>query len=189
MAEQLPRPTVVLPDTTSLIHLAAADALSVLNGLGRVVIADVVMLEATYHPEKPYARRIAAWIEAGRQPGTNLPVEIAETELGPLYRLALDQRLRPPRNAGEIAITEWLATELRHISGLALVVYESGRVPAMLAREGVARTVAVATTRNVLELAQREGLIADAQALWRSIVAAAPTANPASVLTYIHPTP
>lgn len=36
---------------------------------------------------------------------------------------------------------------------LALIVHENGRVPAMLAREGVAATVAVATTRNLLELA------------------------------------
>lgn len=57
----------------------------------------------------------------------------------------------------------------------------------MLARDGVTETVAVATTRNVLELAQREGLIRDAEALWKRIIAVAPTANPASVVTYINP--
>lgn len=114
-------------------------------------------------------------------------MEIAATELGPLYKLALDQDMKPPRNAGEIAIAEWLSDELRHIGGPALVVYENGRVPAMLAREGVAATVAVATTRNLLELAQREGLISDAEALWSRIAEAAPTANPSSVLTYINP--
>jgi len=58
--------------------------------------------------------------------------------------------VKPPRNAGEIAITEWLSDELRHLGGPALVVYENGRVPAMLAREGVTETIAVATTRNLL---------------------------------------
>jgi hypothetical protein len=182
------KPTVILPDTTPLVHLAAADALHVLNGLGPVVVVDVVALEATYFTDKPYAREIAAWIDLGSKPGSNRPVEIAVTELGPLYKLALDQHLKPPRNAGEIAIAEWLGDELRRLGGPALVVYENGRVPAMLAREGVTATVAVATTRNLLELAQREGLIPDAEALWSRIIKAAPTANPASVLTYINPT-
>lgn len=57
----------------------------------------------------------------------------------------------------------------------------------MLAHEGIAGTIAVATTRNLLELAQREGLIADARTLWARIAEIAPTANPASVLTYINP--
>lgn len=144
-------------------------------------------LEATYYQDKPYAREIAAWIAAGKEPGGNRPVAIATTELGPLYKLALDQQVRPPRNAGEIAIAEWLADELRHLGGPALVVYENGRVPAMLAREGVTETVAVATTRNVLELAQREGLILDSEALWTRIIAVAPMASPASVVTYINP--
>lgn len=187
MNEQQVKPVVILPDTSPLVHLAAVDALSVLNGFGRVVVVDVVALEATHDASKPYAREIAAWIEAGRKPGSNRPVEVAATELGPLYKLALDQAVKPPRNAGEIAIAEWLSDELWHLGGPALVVYENGRVPAMLAREGVVETVAVATTRNLLELAQREGLIPDADALWARIVKAAPTANPASVLTYINP--
>ncbi|MGH7154512.1 MAG: hypothetical protein ACREF3_11355 [Acetobacteraceae bacterium] len=181
------KPTVILPDTTPLVHLAAAGALHVLTGLGRVIVVDVVALEATYYEGKPYAREIAAWIDAGSKPGSNLPVEVAATELGPLYKLALDQNVKPPRNAGEIAIAEWLGDELRRLDGPALVVYENGRVPAMLAREGVAATVAVATTRNLLELAQREGLIPDAETLWARIVTAAPTENPASVVTIINP--
>jgi len=187
MSDQRIKPTVILPDTTPLVHLAAVDALHILNDLGRVVVVDVVELEATYFRDKPYAPEIAAWIAAGKEPGSNRPVEIATTELGPLYKLALDQHVSPPRNAGEIAITEWLADELRHLGGPALVVYENGRVPAMIAREGVTETVAVATTRNLLELAQREGLIPDAEALWRGILAVAPTANPANVVTYINP--
>ena len=187
MTEQRVKPTVILPDTSPLVHLAAVDALFVLNGLGRVVVVDVVVLEATNDQSKPYALEVAAWIEAGRTPGSNQPVEVAATELGPLYKLALDQNVKPPRNAGEIAIADWLADELRHLGGPALVVYENGRVPAMLAREGVAATVAVATTRNLLELAQREGIIPDAEALWTRIIEAAPTANPASVLTTINP--
>ncbi len=67
------------------------------------------------------------------------------------------------------------------------MIYENGRIPNMLAREGIAETIAVATTRNLLEIAQREGLIPSADALWARVFAAAPTANPASILTTINP--
>lgn len=134
MNEQQVKPTVIVPDTPPLIHLAAVESLHLLNDLGPVVVIDVVALEATYFQDKPYAREIGAWIEAGKTPGSNRRVKIAATELGPLYKLALDHHVKPPRNAGEIAITEWLSDELRHLGGPALVVYENGRVPAMLAR-------------------------------------------------------
>ncbi len=187
MSQPRRKPIVILPDTSPLVHLAAVDALGVLTGLGRVVVVDVVALESTSDPTKPYAAEIAAWIEQGAIPGSNQPVEVATTELGALYRLAIEQHMRPPRNAGEIGIAEWLSDALRDAGGPALVVYENGRIPNMLAREGIAGTVAVATTRNVLELAQREGLIGDAEALWARIAEAAPTANPASILTIINP--
>ena len=175
-SEQPPRlrPTVILPDTSPLVHLAAVDALDILTGFGRVVVVDVVALEATHDRSKPYAIEIAAWIAEGGKPGSNRPVEIAATELGPLYKLALEQNIKPPRNAGEIGITQWLADELRNIGGPALVIYENGKIPNMLAREGVADTVALATTRNLLELAEREGLISSADMLWTRIVRAAP---------------
>jgi hypothetical protein len=181
------KPTVILPDTAPLIHLAAGRALHVLNALGRVVVVDIVMLEATFHSDKPFAAEVLAWIQAGRQDGSNQPVEIAETELGGLYRLALEQGIKKPRNAGEIAIAEWLGDELRHIGGPALVVYENGRVPAMLARDGVLETVAVVTTRNLLAFAEERGIIQDAEAIWSDILLAIPTANPASMRSFIYP--
>jgi hypothetical protein len=152
------KPTVILPDTAPLIHLAAGRALHVLNALGRVVVVDIVMLEATFYHNKPFAAEVLAWIDAGRQHGSNRPVEIAETELGGLYKLALDRGMKKPRNAGEIAIAEWLGDELGHIGAPTLVVYENGRVPAMLARDGVLAAVAVLTTRNLLTLAEQRGI-------------------------------
>ena len=182
------KPTVIVPDTAPLIHLAAGKALHVLSGMGRVVLVDIVVLEATYYDEKPFAKEIRAWIEAGRQAGSNAPIEIAESDLGPVYRLALEQPgVRKPRNAGEIAIAEWLAENLARIGGPALVIYENGLVPNVLARQGVSATVAVATTRNLLHLAEQEGIIPDAEALWQEILAVAPTANPLSAITFIEP--
>ena len=91
------------------------------------------------------------------------------------------------RDAREIGIAAWLADNLSRIGGPALVVYENGRVPNMLSREGVAAVVAVATTRNMLRMAQEKGLIADAEALWARITAAMPMVNPASNVTFINP--
>ena len=187
MQEPNLKPTVILPDTVPLIHLAAGKSLHVLNALGRVVVVDIVMLEATFFRDKPFASDVLAWIDAGRQPGSNQPVEIAETELGALYKLALEQGVKKPRNAGEIAIAEWLGDELGHIGGPAIVVYENGRVPAMLARDGVLATVAVLTTRNLLALAEKQGIVQDAEAIWSDNVLEIPTANPASVRSFIHP--
>ena len=96
------KPTVVIPDAAPLIHLAAGQALNVLTGMGRVVVPDVVEMETTYHVDKPYAREIASWIVAGTQPGSNQPVEVVRTDIGLLYRLALERGLERPRNAGEI---------------------------------------------------------------------------------------
>ena len=181
------RPTVVIPDAAPLILLAAGGALLVLNGMGRVVVPDIVQLETTYNLDKPYAREIAAWIELGQAVGSNQSVEVAETEIGPLYRLALEQGLPRPRNAGEIGIAAWLAENLAHVGGPALVVYENGKVPGMLSREGVAEIVAVATTRNFLHMAEADGVVVDAEALWRRIIDLVPTANPAANLTIINP--
>ena len=188
MVKQPPiRPTVIIPDTAPLIHLAAAHALHLLNDMGQVILVDIVAMEATYYPDKPFAKEIQDWIDKGLAPGSNAPVQIAESDLGSLYRIALDQGLKKPRNAGEIAIAEWLASELLHFGGPALVVYENGLVPNLLARQGVAATVAVATTRNFLKLAEEAGIIIDAEAVWAEIIKKAPTANPASVIAFIEP--
>src|SRR5436190_1786725 len=100
-------------------------------------------------------------------------------------------RIKPtvviPDAAPLIHLAAWLADNLAGIGGPALVVYENGRVPGLLSREGVAAIVAVATTRNFLAMAQQEGVIPDADALWHRILAAIPTANPVSSLTIINP--
>lgn len=188
MKQPTVRPTVVIPDAAPLIHLAAGNALGVLNGMGRVVVPDIVVLETTFFGDKPFAREVLAWVEAGQEPGSNQPVEVAATEIGVLYRIALEQGKDRPRNAGEIGIATWLAENLAVTGGPALVVYENGRVPGMLNREGVGAVVAVATTRNLLAMAEQNGIIDDATAVWARIIAAVPTANPASTITFISPT-
>lgn len=180
---QIERPDLIVPDTGPLIHLAQADALHLLHAIGgRVVIADMVAIEATQDPSKPGARVIADWIEAGHQPGSNAPVLVASTEIGELFLKARrsDPDIRP-RNAGELAILEWLGSYVDHSdhSGHAvLIVYENGKIPRFVRETGLDLDTDVLTTRAFLELAERRGAIASAEEHWRRIVAAAPTANP-----------
>lgn len=177
------RPDLIVPDTGPLIHLACADALPLLHEIGgRVVVADMVAIEATQDPSKPGAREIAAWIDAGRQPGSNAPVLVAPTEIGELFLQArkTDPTIRP-RNAGELAILEWLGGYVEHgdhAGDAVLIVYENGNIPRFVRETGLDLDTDVLTTRAFLELAERRGVIADAGEVWRRIVAAAPTANP-----------
>lgn len=180
---QIERPDLIVPDTGPLIHLAQADALHLLHAVGgRVVVADMVAIEATQDLSKPGAQAIQAWIEAGRHPGSNAPVIVASTEIGELFLKARrsDPAIRP-RNAGELAILEWLGSYVEHTdrAGHAvLIVYENGKIPRFVRETGLDLDTDVLTTRAFLELAERRGAIASADDHWRRIVVAAPTANP-----------
>lgn len=184
--------TIVLPDTSPLIHLAAADALWILGRLGRVVVVDMVAHEATADPDKPYAGEIGRWIAAGIQPNANDALTLAQTETGGLVRLA--RQVDPTHRAagaGETAILEWLGDWLddtKSEDGAALVVYENGRVPKALLSQGFSGNLTVITTRALLDLAEQDGIIDSAEALWQRILEAAPTANPARHMLSIRPT-
>ncbi|MFN8693018.1 MAG: hypothetical protein ACK5XX_01265, partial [Holosporales bacterium] len=62
------KPEIIIPDTSPLIHLAAAGMLNLLNQAGEVVLVDMVVLEATERLDKPYARDIADWIKECLKP-------------------------------------------------------------------------------------------------------------------------
>jgi len=91
------QPVIIIPDTTPLIHLAAGDLLHLLTAMGRVIVPDVVAMEATRLPDKPWAPEIAAWFKAAA-------VEVMDTDIGALFKIALERGRRPPRNGGEISI-------------------------------------------------------------------------------------
>ena len=177
------RPDLIVPDTGPLIHLAQADALHLLHQIGgRVVVADMVAMEATQDMAKPGARAIEAWIDAGRRPGSNAPVLVAPTEIGELFRQARksDPGIRP-RNAGELAILEWLGSYVEvseNARHAVLIVYENGKILRFVRETGLDLDTDVLTTRAFLELAERRGIVASAEEVWRRIVEVAPTANP-----------
>lgn len=181
-------PEILVTDTSPLIHLAAIGCLPLLNELGHVTIVDMVRHEATGDPTKRFAAEIAAWIEDGQKPGANRPVTIAETETGRAFRLA---RMADPdftmSNAGEIAIVEWLARTLHETAGPALVVYEDRKVPRLIALEGMESTVYAATTRAILILAERRGLVGSEKALWNRLIDIVPMASPENRIQAIKP--
>ena len=187
-ALQNDRPDIVVPDTGPLIHLAQADALHLLHEIGgRVVVADMVAMEATQDLSKPGAARIRDWIDAGNAAGSNAPVLVAATEIGELFRQARksDPKIRP-RNAGELAILEWLSGYVDgadHADHGVLIVYENGKIPRFVRETGLNLDTDVLTTRAFLELAERRGLVPDAETWWQRIIAAAPTANPDVTIT------
>ena len=173
-------PTVVLVDASPLIHLAMIDALDLPLHFGPVVVPDAVEIETTYDLSKPFAAEIRAWMDANaRQPGSNRWVERPATDVGELLKIAIDAGRPRPRNVGEHAIVGWLADNVGRFSGPALVVYENGKIPNMLIREGLPEDVIVVTSRTFLALSAGSGLVGDAEAAWRIIEAADPRANPA----------
>ena len=177
------RPTVVLADSSPLIHLAAIDRLDLLAAMGRVVVVDVVRLETCFDLTKPYAPEISAWLKANAD-----KIDLVDTDMGELYELALQQGRKPPRNSGERAIVDWLAENILHAGGPALVIYENGKVPNMLRREGLPEDVVVMTSHYFLRLAQHRGLVPDAEDLWSRVEGIDRRANPQAEATIIQRT-
>ena len=161
------RPDIIIPDAGPLIHLAQADALGLLHEVGgAVVLVDVVRHDLIDDIEKPAARRLQAWIEAGLLPGSNRPVRLELTETGEAYRLA---RLVKPefrmKGGGEAAILEWLGRAIDGTDHATIVVYENGRVPRAISSQGMDADIDVLTTRAFLDLAERRGFVASAEAV------------------------
>ena len=167
---------VIVSDAAPLIHLAAGNALDLLQAMGRVVVPDVVRLEVTRLAHKPFAREIIAWF-------ARHVIEVPETEIGDVYRLAIEHGMRPPRHAGELSIVEWLADTLGGHEAPTLVVADDLRVTGMLSRENLPGPLAILTTRSLIKLAEESTLIESADMLWSRIKERAPTANPFSIRT------
>jgi hypothetical protein len=181
-------PAVVVPDVSPLIHLVAVGCLPLLQEFGRVVVMDVVALEASAEVEKPWARQVAEWLAERNATEGRQPVAVVTTEIGEAYRLArqADPNFRL-RNAGENAIRDWLVEILPEIGGPALVVYEDSKVPKLLRRERLHEVVVAATTRALLAFAEERGLIRSAEDTWSEIIDRPPSANPRSEVSVMRP--
>jgi hypothetical protein len=179
------RPDVIVPDTGPLVHLAQAGALGLLHEIGRrVVVTDMVAIEATAELAKPGAADIRDWLEAGRAPGSNAPISIEATDVGRAFQTA--RRADPTfrwRGAGELSILEWLRDEVDRAERAVLIVYENGKVPRLIGDYGIDADIDIVTTRAFLELAERQKVVGSADEVWRRITEAAPSANPAITVT------
>ncbi|MGU3496525.1 hypothetical protein ACLBXM_21000 [Xanthobacteraceae bacterium A53D] len=177
--EPIERPDIVIPDTGPLIHLSQAGALDLLHEIGgTVVIVDMVRNELAADMAKPEAQRLQGWIEEGLQPGSNRPVKLELTETGEAVRLA--QLVKPDfrmKNGGEVAMVEWLAAKVAGTNKSAIILYENGKVPKLVADQNIDADMDVVTTRAFLALAETRGLIPSAAAVWAKIVDASPTTN------------
>jgi hypothetical protein len=178
------RPTVVMADSSPLIHLAAVGQLDLLFRFGNVVVVDVVRLETCFDRSKPFAPEIAAWIDANL--GSRL--SFGDTDLGPVYEHALQHGLSRPRNSGERAMVDWLADNIVHEGGPALIIYENGKIPNMLRREGLPEDVVVLTSRYFRRLSQELGYIPDAELAWAEIERLDTRSNPQAEATLIQRT-
>ncbi len=177
---QIERPELVVPDAGPLIHLSQAEALHLLHEIGgTVIIVDMVRHELVADTTKPEAKRLQEWMEQGLEPGSNRPVRLALTETGEAFRLA---RLVKPdfrmRDGGETAMVQWLGKKIAVTSQQTIVLYENGKVPKVIRREGIEADIDVMTTRAFLALAERRGLIASAKVVWRRILEHSPSTNP-----------
>ena len=173
-------PTVLLVDASPLIHLAMVGLLDLPLRFGPVVVPDAVEIETTHDLEKPFAAEIRAWMDANaRQSGRNRWVERPATDVGELLKIAIEMGRPRPRNVGEHAIVNWLGDNIASFGGPALIVYENGKVPNMLLREGLSEDVVVVTSRTFLTLASHAGYLQDPQSAWAVVEAQDPRANPA----------
>jgi hypothetical protein len=175
MADQDP---IIIADAGPLIGLAAAGLLDSMRLTNRkVVLVDRIEEEVCGDPSKPFALEIRDWIA-----GMGDAVEHAETLEGIAIN-ALRQRAaagsidqqklkRAMRNSGERAIREYVEAFDPSGSEDALVLYEDGAVPTLMAAATVPMTLM--TTRAFVRMIAERGYNRDAV---QSLEAIAPLYN------------
>jgi predicted nucleic acid-binding protein len=165
---KITRPDILVPDTSPLIHLSQAGALSLLHEIGgTVIVVDMVYLELTRDLDKPEARALQEWVLEGQTEGSNTPVRLEKTETGRIFELArqTDPTLRM-KDGGETAIVQWLAETVDAPANKIIVLYENRKLPSLVAHRNMDIDVYLLTTRAFLELAEKRKLIKSADDIW-----------------------
>jgi hypothetical protein len=146
---------LIVVDPAPLIHLASCGLLGKLVNFGKVIVVDMVEIEATRELTKPFAAEINAWLKAETCAGR---VEIGETPTGETYRLAL--KVNPEyrqHDAGEIAIAAWLYEHVESTDAQMLVLYEDLKFPKLLKNLLTNCDVSLVSTRAFLKLCKKVG--------------------------------
>jgi hypothetical protein len=130
------RQPIIVADAGPLIRLAAAGLLDTMRGLNRrVVLVDRVIDEVCGDPTKPFASDVAEWLirmgdavwPAVTAIGTGIEALRAKAR-NPEEDAALKSALR---NAGELAVREFIDGWLPAHPGAAVVVYEDRKVASL----------------------------------------------------------
>jgi predicted nucleic acid-binding protein len=101
------RCTVIIPDAGPFNSLWVADRLDLLLRLDmRLIVIDAVYDELTSDPSYPKDRDVKAFIDRNRP-----PFVIESTEIGRLEREKRASGLKLRRNAGELAIVDFMSSE------------------------------------------------------------------------------
>jgi predicted nucleic acid-binding protein len=101
------RCTVIIPDAGPFNSLWVADRLDLLLRLDmRLIVIDAVYDELTSDPSYPKDRDVKAFIDGNRP-----PFVIETTEIGRLEREKRASGLKLRRNAGELAIVDFMSSE------------------------------------------------------------------------------
>ena len=101
------RCTVIIPDAGPFNSLWVADRLDLLLRLDmRLIVIDAVYDELTSDPSYPKDRDVRAFIDGNRP-----PFVIEPTEIGRLEREKRASGLKLRRNAGELAIVDFMSSE------------------------------------------------------------------------------
>jgi hypothetical protein len=165
---------VVLTDTGPLITLAAAKSLDLLLEPGkRIIVPDMVVIEATRYPDKPGAADILHWVH-------NTPtVNYVETNQAQVYyaRLKLNPAFKG-KDYGEFAAIEVLNKLFtRDPSMGAIMLWEDGRIGTFDFRNGLPPNVELMTTNEFLSHLEVLGVIPSAAVIFDRAQAAMPDRN------------
>jgi hypothetical protein len=168
------RISILVADSGPLITLAAAGELDLLTKTGaRLIIPDMILIEATRDMLKPGAYAIQDWA-ANAFDITFVPTRIA---LDYSNRLAADPKFRG-NNYGEYAAREVLNKQLARDPLLkASLIYEDGRVASASFRATVHTSVDFMTTHDFLVAMELEGVIPSASDVFDRAQAAMPARN------------
>lgn len=134
------RPTMVMADSSPLIHLAAVGQLDLLFEYGQS------------YSRTSYVSRLRS-IRASRSPrrsrtGSRQTADPVFRLSLPISALSMSSRSRPGCGRRAIPESEPVSTGSSTTSGgPALIIYENGRIPNMLRREGLPEDVVVMVSR------------------------------------------
>jgi hypothetical protein len=162
MADQDP---IIIADAGPLIRLAAAGLLDSMRLTNRrIVIVDRIEEEVCGDPSKPFAREISAWMAsmhgAIERPETLEGIAIAALRQRATSTLDQQKLKRAMRNSGERAIREYIETIDPENADEALVLYEDGAVPTLMAAATVPMTLM--STRAFVRMMAERGYNRDA---------------------------